>query len=102
MLVLGLQGSPRKKGNTHYLLSAVLDAAEGLGARTLKLEVARRNIQPCESYTVCEKKGVCPIKDDMQREVYGKPQKQFLKCCGRDVVAREVELLAGAAGLRVR
>jgi hypothetical protein len=38
----------------------------------------------------------------MQREVYGKPQQQFLTCCGRDVVEREVELLAGAAGLRVR
>ena len=32
MFVLGLQGSPRKKGNTNALLSAFLDQAEKLGA----------------------------------------------------------------------
>jgi len=31
MLVLGLQGSPRKKGNTHFLLSRFMQAAERLG-----------------------------------------------------------------------
>ena len=31
MLVLGLQGSPRKKGNTNYLISAFMDAAEKVG-----------------------------------------------------------------------
>jgi multimeric flavodoxin WrbA len=34
MLVLGLQGSPRKKGNTNYLLSTFMDEAEKFGART--------------------------------------------------------------------
>lgn len=65
MLVLGLQGSPRKKGNTAFLLSAFMKEAEALGAETLTVEADKKNIIPCKEYIVCEKKGFCPIKDDM-------------------------------------
>lgn len=65
MLVLGLQGSPRKKGNTAFLLSAFLKEAEALGAETCVIEADKKNIIPCKEYIVCEKKGFCPIKDDM-------------------------------------
>ena len=71
MLVLGLQGSPRKKGNSDYLLSAFMEAAEGLGARTQVVDVCRRHIEPCKELIVCEKKGFCPIDDDMKHEIYG-------------------------------
>lgn len=71
MLILGLQGSPRKKGNTHFLLSACLQAAENRGGRTRLIQVAERRIQPCMEYVVCERKGTCPIKDDMGGEIYG-------------------------------
>ena len=70
MLVLGLQGSPRKKGNTNFLLSVFLEEAARLGARTRTLGVSRMNIGPCRELVVCEKKGYCPIEDDMQTEVY--------------------------------
>jgi multimeric flavodoxin WrbA/protein-tyrosine-phosphatase len=70
MLVLGLQGSPRKKGNTHALLSMFLEEAGRLGARTQMVYVAGRNIIPCKELVVCEKKGFCPLEDDMQRELY--------------------------------
>ncbi len=70
MLVLGLQGSPRMNGNSHYLLSSFLEAAERLGARTELIHVDKKNIVPCKEYTVCEKKGFCPIDDDMKHEVY--------------------------------
>lgn len=65
MLVLGLQGSPRKKGNTDVLLSAFMAAASELGAATETIFVSERDIQPCKEYIVCEKKGFCPIKDEM-------------------------------------
>jgi arsenate reductase (thioredoxin) len=65
MLVLGLQGSPRKKGNTDILLAAFMSAARQLGATTETITVAERDIQPCKEYIVCEKKGFCPIKDEM-------------------------------------
>jgi len=72
MLLLGLQGSPRKKGNTHFLLSAFMKEAEQLGARTHIIEVDKRNILPCKEYTTCEKKGFCPIKDDMKDDIYAR------------------------------
>ncbi len=71
MLILGLQGSPRKKGNTNFLLSTFLQAAEQRGAATRIISVAERNILPCKEYVVCEKKGTCPIEDDMAGEIYG-------------------------------
>jgi arsenate reductase (thioredoxin) len=70
MLALGLQGSPRKKGNSDILLSAFMKALEERGARSRILQVARQNIEPCKELTVCERKGLCPIQDDMDREVY--------------------------------
>ncbi len=69
MFVLGLQGSPRTKGNTSVLLSAYLAEAERLGAQTEHLDVAKKNISPCKECGTCEKKGFCPIEDDMQ-EIY--------------------------------
>ena len=71
MLILGLQGSPRKKGNTNFLLSTFLQAAEKRGAVTRCIQVVERNILPCKEYVVCEKKGYCPIDDDMASEIYG-------------------------------
>ena len=65
MLVLGLHGSPRRKGNTHFLLTTFLEEAARLGARTHMVEVVRMNIVPCKELVVCEKKGYCPIDDDM-------------------------------------
>ena len=70
MLVLGVQGSPRKKGNTNFLLSTFMGAAEKSGARTITIDVTKKNIIPCKEYTVCEKKGFCPIDDDVKDEIY--------------------------------
>jgi arsenite transporter/arsenate reductase (thioredoxin) len=71
MMVLGFQGSPRKKGNTKYLLSAFMDEAEKLGAKTRIIEVAQKNIVPCIGCGLCEKKGYCVTKDDdMTHEIY--------------------------------
>jgi multimeric flavodoxin WrbA len=71
MLVLGLQGSPRRKGNSRFLLETFLNATASFGAETRLIEVDQRHILPCKEYTVCEKKGYCPIEDDMLSEIYG-------------------------------
>jgi arsenate reductase len=71
MLALGLQGSPRKKGNSDLLLAMLMDALQRLGAVAHTIEVTRQHIEPCKELTVCEKKGFCPIDDDMGREIYG-------------------------------
>jgi arsenite transporter/arsenate reductase (thioredoxin) len=71
MMILGFQGSPRKKGNTNYLLSLFMDEAENLGAQTRIIEVAQKNIVPCIGCGYCEKKGYCITKDDdMTNEIY--------------------------------
>ena len=69
MFVLALQGSPRLKGNTSFLVSAFLERAESLGARTQRIDVVRKKISPCVECGTCEKEGFCPIDDDMQ-EMY--------------------------------
>ena len=69
MFVLGLQGSPRKAGNTATMLYWFLDMAKELGAVTLQLQVPDLKIQPCKECGTCETKGFCPIEDQMQ-EVY--------------------------------
>ena len=71
MLVLGIQGSPRRKGNSAHLLSLFLQEARRLGARTEVVDVTRDRILPCAEYVVCEKKGFCPIDDDMKTRGYG-------------------------------
>ncbi len=70
MLALGLQGSPRKKGNTDFLLTAFMDELAALGAQTRIIDVCNTHIEPCKEYVVCEKKGFCPIKDQMRDEIY--------------------------------
>ena len=71
MFVLGLQGSPRKKGNTRFLLSSFMAEAEKLGARTHVIEVTKKNIDPCIGCGYCEKNGYCVNqKDDMMPEIY--------------------------------
>jgi len=47
MLVLGIQGSPRKKGNTDFLLKTFMKAAEKRGARTHTITVVDQHIEPC-------------------------------------------------------
>lgn len=71
MFALGLQGSPRKKGNSDLLLAMFMEALQHKGADTHTIQVCRRHIEPCKELTVCEKKGYCPIDDDMGQEIYG-------------------------------
>ncbi len=71
MMIVGLQGSPRRKGNTQYLLSAILRAAEERGASVQSVEVAALNLLPCRGCGFCEKKGRCVIDDDdMVKVIY--------------------------------
>lgn len=72
MFALGLMGSPRKKGNTAFLLSTVMTALAEKGARTQTIYVAGKNIKPCIGCTHCEKHGFCVQKDDdMAGELFG-------------------------------
>ncbi len=67
MHILCLQGSPRKKGNTRDLVSMFADQARNLGASVDIIHAPALDIKPCKELIVCEKKGYCPIKDDMDQ-----------------------------------
>ena len=72
MFVLGLQGSPRRKGNTNFLLSSFMDEMAARGAETQIINVCKKNIKPCIGCGNCERKGFCSIKDDdMTAEIFG-------------------------------
>ncbi len=71
MLILGLQGSPRKSGNTSYLLKTFLQEAKAYSANTQSIQVPKKEINPCTGCGVCEKTGDCIFEDDdMTRELY--------------------------------
>jgi len=71
MKVLGIMGSPRRKGNTELLLDRVLAGAQSSGAQVEKVIVSELRISPCREIYACLKDGKCAIKDDMQ-ELYSK------------------------------
>lgn len=72
MYVLGIQGSPRKNGNSNFLLTSFLKECESLGAETGEISTHDLDIHPCKELIVCEKKGFCPIKDEMEVQGYEK------------------------------
>ena len=72
MLILGLQGSPRKGGNTDTFLTAFLEKAAQAGAAVKTIQVARAGIVPCKGCGYCETHGTCVIADDpMSTEIFG-------------------------------
>ncbi|MCK5836117.1 MAG: NAD(P)H-dependent oxidoreductase [Desulfobacula sp.] len=70
MFVLGIQGSPRKNGNSDFLLTSFLKECQAYGAETQIIRPGKFDIQPCRELIVCEKKGFCPIKDEMEEKGY--------------------------------
>lgn len=70
MFISGFMGSPRKKGNTHFLLTMLLEKLEAAGATTRLVNVPKKNILPCTGCGHCERKGTCFIDDDMQTDIF--------------------------------
>ncbi len=69
--VLGIVGSPRRKGNTHILVSRILEGARAEGAATDILFLDKLNIRECDGCHVCWKGEPCSKNDDMN-ELYPK------------------------------
>lgn len=73
MNILGIVCSPRKEGNTEFLVKEALNVARKAGADVELLKIAEMDIAPCDGCQSCKKIGKCKIKDDMDN-VYGKLQ----------------------------
>jgi multimeric flavodoxin WrbA len=63
--ILGINGSPRKKGNTETMIDEVLAGAKEAGAITDKISLYDLDISPCIGCNSCKDNGTCSIKDDM-------------------------------------
>ncbi|GAB6097505.1 hypothetical protein JCM14469_37590 [Desulfatiferula olefinivorans] len=70
MRITGLMGSPRKKGNTAFLLDTFLAEAERHGAETHRIHVPDLAVTPCTGCGRCERKGFCRFDDDMPNRIY--------------------------------
>ncbi|TDA70039.1 MAG: flavodoxin family protein [Clostridia bacterium] len=65
MLVLMVNGSPRREGNTDILLAEVARSAQANGAEVEQVILAEKNIEACNGCLSCEAVGECAISDDM-------------------------------------
>ena len=64
--ILGIIGSPRKNGNTHVLVSQILNGARDTGANAETIFLGDLNLMECNGCHSCWKgKHVCSKKDDM-------------------------------------
>ncbi len=63
--ITGIVGSPRKGGNTEFLVNSALKAAEELGAETEIIYLGSAEIEPCIACDICKSTGECAIYDDM-------------------------------------
>ena len=95
MMVVGIYGSPRKKGNTDLMLDAFLEGAETEGGEIKRLYVRDLKIQGCLGCGHCDKAGICVQKDDM-RQVY-----PILEEAQRIVVASPIYFYGVTAQLKL-
>lgn len=63
--VLGIVGSPRRNGNTHVLVSRILEGAQSAGAETDTLFLGDLDIRECDGCHLCWQGKACPKVDDM-------------------------------------
>ena len=66
VVVIGILGSPRPKGNTATLLEAFLKGARDVGAETVRLDAAGMVISGCKACNDCQDTGICVMCDDME------------------------------------
>lgn len=67
MIILGVNGSPRKNGNTELLLDRALLGAAKTGAKTEKVNLGEMKYSPCLSCDNAKKTGECIVRDDMRK-----------------------------------
>lgn len=64
-LILGIMGSPRKKGNSEVLLEIFLEEVAKEAVKTKVFKIGDLEISPCLGCRFCEKEGFCKVSDQM-------------------------------------
>ncbi len=63
--VVGILGSPRKNGNTDFLLKKSLSSISGGKVSTRIIRLSDLRLEPCTECNCCYNTGKCIIKDDI-------------------------------------
>jgi multimeric flavodoxin WrbA len=72
MKIIGVIASPRKGGNTAWVVNKILEGARDRGAKTQSFSFSDLDIRPCQGCLCChdsDRETGCIIDDDMQ-ELY--------------------------------
>jgi multimeric flavodoxin WrbA len=105
MKVVAFNGSPRKNGNTMYLIKKVLEPVEESGINTEIIQVGGRNIHGCRACFRCfdNKDNMCSVKDDIFNECFAKMVEADAIIIGSPTyfanVTAEIKALIDRAGL---
>lgn len=67
MKVLGIYGSPRKKGNSDLLLDRALEGAKEAGAEIATVRPSKLEMSGCLECGSCDETGECVLEDDMEK-----------------------------------
>lgn len=80
-------GSPRKNGNTEFLLNRCKERFEQAGISTSSVYCAETNIKPCTACGVCRKltNGKCVVSDDELNDVVSLLRNADIIVCGSPV-----------------
>lgn len=64
-VILGIAGSPRRRGNSERLLDACLEGVTAAGGAVDKLVVVESDVAPCNGCDSCVTTGECVLTDGM-------------------------------------
>lgn len=67
MNIIGFIASPRKEGNTAWVINKILEGAKEQGAETRSWSSSDLDIKPCKGCLGCIQGDRCVINDDMQK-----------------------------------
>jgi len=70
--VLGIVGSPRKDGNTQFMMNQAMEVLAEKGLATELVLLAEKRIEPCVGCLGCKKEKQCVQQDDDFEEVFQK------------------------------
>ena len=94
MKVLGIDGSPRRGGNTDLLLDEVMKGAASRGAEVKTIILNNLKVTPCQHCDACLEAGNCRMQDDMQM-VY-----RELEAADRIVLASPIQFMTVTAQMK--
>ena len=69
-MILGVEGSPRKKGNSHKMLDAILAGAREAGQKCHDVHLRDCRYEPCVGCERCRKDKICTRFQDAMTLIY--------------------------------